>query len=90
MVSVGIPAAGMILCCMSPVRRVMGMLRVLDGVHNVIIVAGVGCIICGLAGMVSVVRSMVALSIRPLMIVFVMAMVGAQRQGDEGECGERN
>ena len=76
------PASGMILGCMSIVRGIVGVLSITDRVHNVIVVAGVGCIIGGLAGMVSVVRSMMALRIRTRMVVFMMTMVCAQRHSD--------
>ena len=83
-------ASGMILCCMGIVIRFLGMLRVLNGVHNVIVVAGVGCIIGGVAGMIAVVRSVMARRICTLMVFFMMTMVGAQRHSEEGECGKRN
>ena len=84
------PVAGMVLRCMSIVRRVVGMLGITDRVDNILKPAGVSRLMCGFAGMAAVVRSMVALCIRPRMIVGVMVIFRTQRRGDESERGERN
>ncbi|CAN5892697.1 hypothetical protein BH11VER1_BH11VER1_01200 [soil metagenome] len=58
------------------------MLGITDRVKKIAESTGVRCLMCGFAGMIAVVRSMVARLIRTRMIVFVMPITSPQRRSN--------
>ncbi|CAN5892409.1 hypothetical protein BH11VER1_BH11VER1_01110 [soil metagenome] len=77
-------SAGMVLGCTSIVRRVVGMLGITDRVNIIAVSTGVRCLMGGFAGMIAVVRSVVARFICTRMIVFVVPITSPQWRGNEG------